>query len=74
MIAPGELYKSVVDPHEGVVPAIRQYLAVHSLAVADEPWQIAQFLSLRGYMEREPLEADVEAALEALCVEGEVLA
>jgi hypothetical protein len=70
MTAPTELYPSEVDPHDGVVSAIRQYLAVHSPAVADEPWQIAQFLYVRGYMEREPLEADVEAALEVLCVEA----
>jgi hypothetical protein len=65
---------SEANPPEDVLPTLRQYLAVHPPAVADEPWQIARFLYLRSYMERESLEADVEAALEALSVEGEVLA
>jgi len=74
MIAPGELYPSEGDPHEDVVPAVRQYLSKHPSAVSDEARVTARKLRLWGLMEREPSEEEVEAVLEALTVEGEVLA
>jgi len=43
-------------------------------AVSDEPYVTIQELRMRGLMEREPSKGEVEAALEALTVEGEVLA
>lgn len=74
MIAPGQVYPSEVDPHLDVVPALRQYLSMRPSAVSDEPCVTTRELRLCGLMEREPSEAEVEAALEALTVEGEVLA
>ena len=74
MIAPGELYPSEVDPHEDIVPALRQYVSIRPSAVSDEPHVTARELRPWGLMEREPSEAEVEAALEALTVDGEVLA
>jgi hypothetical protein len=73
MIAPHKLYPSEVYPHEDVVPALRQYLSIRPSAVSDEPHVTARELRLWGLMEREPSEGEVEAALEALTVEGEVL-
>jgi hypothetical protein len=74
MIAPGELYPSEVDPHEDVVPAVRQYLSMRPSAVSDESCVTTRELRLWGLIECEPTEAEVEAALEALTVEAEVLA
>jgi hypothetical protein len=74
MIALAKLYPSEVDPHEDVVLALRQLLSIHPSAVSDEPSVTTQELRLWGLMEREPSEGAVEAALEALTVEGEVLA
>jgi hypothetical protein len=74
MIAPGQVYPSQVDPHHDVVPAVRQYLSMRPSAVSDESCGTTWELRLWGLMEREPPEAEVEAALEALTVEGEVLA
>jgi len=74
MIARGELYPSEVDPHGDVVPALRQYLSMCPSAMSDEPYVTIQELRMRGLMESEPSEGEVEAALEALTVEGEVLA
>jgi hypothetical protein len=74
MIAPGELYPSEVDLHEDVVPALRQCLSICPSAVSDEPYVTIREIRLRGLMEREPSEGEVESALEALAVEGEVLA
>lgn len=74
MTAPGELYPSEVSPHEDLVPAMRQYLSIRLSAVSDEPCVTARELRLWGLMEREPSEEEVEAALEALTVEGEVWA
>jgi hypothetical protein len=74
MIAPGEWYPSEVDLHEDVVPALRQFLSICPSAVSDEPYVTIREIRLRGLMEREPSEGEVESALEALAVEGEVLA
>jgi hypothetical protein len=74
MIASGQVYPSEVDPHHDVVPALRQYLSMRPSAVSDEPCVTTRELRLWGLMEREPTEAEVEAALEALTVEWEVLA
>ena len=74
MTAPGESYPSDVDSHQDVVPALRQYLSIRPSAVSDEPRVTIRELRLWGLMEREPSEGAVEAALEALTVEGEVLA
>ena len=74
MIAPHKLYPSEVDPHADVLPALRQYLYIRPSAVSDEPRVTARELRLLGLMKREPSEGEVEAALEALTVEGEVLA
>jgi hypothetical protein len=73
MTAPNELYRSEGYPEEDVVPALRQYLSIRPSAVSDEPSVTARELRLWNLMEREPLEADVEVALEALRVEGKVL-
>jgi hypothetical protein len=73
MPVPRDLYPSEVDGYEAVVPALRQYLSVRPSAVSDEPCVTARELRLRGLIEREPSEGAIEAALEALTVEGEVL-
>ena len=62
------------DPHEAIVPALRQYLSIRPLVVSDEPSVTARELRLRDLMECEPSEGEIAAALEALTVEGEVLA
>lgn len=67
-------YLSEADPHEDVLPAVRQYPSVYPSATTHEPGQTARNLRVRSFMEREPSEAEVEAALEALRVEGEALA
>jgi hypothetical protein len=67
MAAPG-------DPHEDIVPALRQYLSIRPSVVSDEPHLTARELRLRDLIEREPSEGEIDAALEALTVEGEVLA
>jgi len=74
MTAPTELYPSEVDPHEDVVPALRQFLSMRPSAVSDEPRVTTRQLRLWSLMEREPSESEAEIALEALSVEGEVLA
>ena len=74
MTVPVELYPSEVEPPEDVVPAMRQYFSIRPSAVSDEPSVTARELRLLGLMESEPSEGEVEAALEALTVEGEVLA
>jgi hypothetical protein len=53
---------------------LREYLSIRLSAVSDEPRITIRELRLWGLMEREPSEEEVEAALEALTVEGEVLA
>jgi len=74
MIALAALYPSELDPHEDVVPALRQYLSIHPLAVSDKPSVTARELGLRDLTGRQPSEGEVEAGLEALTVEGEILA
>ena len=74
MTASSKLYPSEVYPHEDVVPAVRHYLTNRPSAVSDEPCVTARELRVWGLLEREPSEGEVEAALEALNVEGEVLA
>jgi hypothetical protein len=74
MIALGELYPSEVDPHEDVFPALRRYLSTRPSGVSDEPRVTTRELHWWGLMEHEPSEEEVEAAIEALTVEGEVLA
>jgi hypothetical protein len=65
---------SEANPPEDVVPALRQYLSIRPSAVSVAPSVTARELRLLDLMERESSEAEVEAALEALTVEGEVLA
>jgi hypothetical protein len=74
MIAPNKLYPSEVYPHEDVVPALRGFFSIRPSAVTDLPCHTARELRRLGLMEREPSEGEVDAALQALTIEGEVLA
>jgi hypothetical protein len=57
-----------------VLPAVRELLARQPPSGVDlDPHDLADEIQARGYMTYRPAEAAVEAALEALSVEGEVL-
>jgi hypothetical protein len=74
MIAPCQLYPTEVDPHEEVLPVLREYFSLRPPAVSDEPGITARELRRLNFMKRQPSEAAVVAAIEALIVDGEVMA
>jgi hypothetical protein len=69
MIAP---QRSIQERPE-VLPALRALLSQHPFCLLRDVHDLAGDLRARGYVTRRPPEEVIEAALEALRVEGEVL-
>ena len=69
MIAP----ERSIQEHPGVLPALRTLLSQHPSWLYRDARDLAHDLLAHGYVTRVPPEEAVEAALEALTVEGEVL-
>ena len=63
-----------IQDHPDVLPAVRELLSQHPSCLSRGVLGVTHELHVRGYVTREPHETAVEAALEALTVEGEVLA
>jgi hypothetical protein len=68
------VYPGIADLHKGVLPALREYLGMHPQDATNEAADIAWALYNLNFLARHPSVSEVEAALEALQVEGEVLA
>jgi hypothetical protein len=73
VIAAEPVHPGEVDPHNDVLPALREYLSIHSQDATNDVADIAGTLYNLNVLTRQPLEAEVEAALEALTIEGEAL-
>jgi hypothetical protein len=58
---------------QGTLVAFRELLSRNPCAAQFGSETLAELLHAEGYLHRRPLESLVEAALEALLVEGEVL-
>jgi hypothetical protein len=56
-----------------VLPALRGLFSQHPFCVDWDAHELAGVLRAQGYLNRRPHEAAVEAALEALSIEGQVL-
>jgi len=72
--APESVYPGKADPHGDVLLALREYLVLHPEDTTNEAADIAWALCNLNFLDRQPSETEVVAALEALRVEGEVLA
>jgi hypothetical protein len=68
------VYPGKADPDKDVLPALREYLVIHPEDTTNEAVDIAWALYNLNFLDHQPSEAEVVAALEALRVEGEVLA
>lgn len=71
-IGPRENYHAEESRTPAVLPALRELLSRHSNLADSGPEGLQ--LALRGYLPGRPDIYEVEAALEALCVEGQVVA
>jgi hypothetical protein len=74
MFAPEPLYPSETATNEEILPALRDLLSQCSAAAQEGPEALSEMLYTGGYLPFRPASADVEAAREALFVEGRVLA
>jgi hypothetical protein len=70
MIAP---QKIITDESE-LLPALRELFSQHPTATRSGPETLARLLWVLRYLPYRPLVFEVEAALEVLSIEGEVLA
>jgi hypothetical protein len=71
---PESVYPGKADPDKDVLPALREYLVIHPEDTTNEAADIAWGLCNLNFLDHQPSEAEVVAALEALRVEGQVLA
>jgi hypothetical protein len=55
---------------ENILPAVRDFLSHHPTALGDSPRRIAILMWLGRFTPYPPADADVEAALEILQLEG----
>jgi hypothetical protein len=69
-----ELYLSEPTPREDVLPALRELLSKYPGVTYNSPDTLAQLLRMLGYVPYQPETFEVEAALEALRVGGEIAA
>ncbi len=67
--APPQLYTT-----DEVLPALRDLLSHHPAAASSSPEKLARRLYVLRYLPFRPEVCEVAAALEALCIEGEILA
>jgi hypothetical protein len=58
----------------GVLPALRELFSQHSAATDKSPDTLARLLWVLRYLPHQPTTFEVEVAVEALRVEGEVVA
>ena len=72
MIAPETLYKTSSE-YDDVFLALRELLSLHREIVDSGAEVLADLLYERRFLSRRPDAFDVEVALEALRMEGEVL-
>jgi hypothetical protein len=73
---PNQFYlNNLANPlHECVLPALRELLATRPQAANCSPETLARLLWEGRYQTQQPADHEVEEAMEALRVEGEVLA
>jgi hypothetical protein len=71
---PESVYPGKADPDKDVLPALREYLVIHPEDTTNEAADIAWALCNLNFLDHQPSAAEVVAALEALRVEGQVLA
>ena len=74
MLAPETLYLSKPTTRDDVLPALRELLSQHPAVTYKSPGTLARLLRMLGYVSYQPETFEVEAALEALHIEGEVAA
>jgi hypothetical protein len=74
VFAPEPVYPGKADLDKDVLPALREYIAIHPQDDTNEAAEFAWALYNLTFLVRQPSVAQVGAALEALTVEGEVLA
>ena len=68
MIAP----QGIIADDPDVLPALRGMFSQHPVCLGWESHELAEALHTHSYMNRRPHDAEVEAALEGLIIEGEV--
>jgi len=68
-----ELYPSEPTAPEDVLPAVRELISEHAAAAYKSSETLARLLWVLRYLSYRPEVFEVEVALEALRVEGEVL-
>jgi hypothetical protein len=64
---------SIIPDDPDVLPALRDLFSQHPAFQELDVCELVGWLRDRGYMSRRATEAEVEAALQALIVEGEIL-
>jgi hypothetical protein len=73
MFAPEPLYPTERPANEAVLPSLRELLSQCPAATYEDPETLSEMLYVQSYLPFLPDEGAVEAAREALLVEGEVL-
>jgi hypothetical protein len=68
------LYPSELTTREDVLPTLRELLSQHPAVTYKNPDTLARLLWMLRYLPYQPETIEVETALEALRVEGEVAA
>ncbi len=71
-IGPRETYHAEPSLTSTILPALRELLSRHPDLAESGPEELQ--LRLRGYLPRRPEVCEIEVAMEALRVEGQVLA
>jgi hypothetical protein len=71
---PRQAYHDSDPPTPPVLPALRELLSKDPRLVDYSAEALGRLLWVLGYLPQQPADHEVEEALEALCVEGEVLA
>jgi hypothetical protein len=72
--SPRPLYLNEPTACEDVLPALRELLSQHPAVTHKSPETLARLLRRLAYLPYQPETFEVEAALEALRVDGEVAA
>ena len=74
MLAPRPLYLNEPTTREDVLPALRELLSQHPAVTYKSPDTLARLLWMLRYLPYRPETFEVEAALEALRIEGVIAA
>jgi hypothetical protein len=69
-----ELYLSEPTACEDVLPTVRELLSQHPAVTHESPETFARLLRMLAYLPYQPETFEVEAALEALSIDGEIAA